>query len=145
MTLLLPQDGSIPIPQPGPVSQPYWDGCAAHELRFQRCSECNGATHTPAMLCAVCASRDLRWERSSGVGEIYSWTVVGRPATPAFVTPYVPIVVSMAEGWNILSALVGCEPEAVAIGLPVEVVFHTGAEGFTLPYFQPSGSVLPKA
>jgi uncharacterized OB-fold protein len=45
--------------------------------------------------------------------------------TPAFVTPYVPIIVAMEEGWFILSNLVGCEDDAVAIGLRVEVVFHS--------------------
>ena len=144
MTILLPQEGSIPVPQPGSFSQYYWDGCAEHELRFQRCGVCNGATHTPAVLCAECASPDIHWERSTGIGEIYSWTVVWRPATPAFVVPYVPIVVTMVEGWNLLSSLVGCEPEAAEIGMAVEVVFHQGAEGFTLPYFRPVGELLPK-
>ena len=145
MTILVPQDGAIPVPQPGAFSRYYWEGCAEHELRYQRCGECNGATHTPAVLCAACASLDIHWERSAGIGEIYSWTVVWRPATPAFVVPYVPIVVTMLEGWQLLSALVGCEPEAAEIGMAVEVEFHRGVEGFTLPYFRPVEKLLPKA
>jgi hypothetical protein len=72
------------------------------------------------------------------MGEIYSWTRVWRPVTPAFVTPYVPIIVTMDEGWFILSNLVGCEDDAVAIGQRVEVVFHNsgGADDIVLPYFQ---------
>jgi uncharacterized OB-fold protein len=80
----------------------------------------------------------LEWVDSSGRGEIYSWTRVWRPVTPAFVTPYVPIIVTMEEGWFILSNLVGCEDDAVAIGQPVEVVFHNsgGTDDIVLPYFQ---------
>jgi uncharacterized OB-fold protein len=50
----------------------------------------------------------------------------------------VPIIVAMEEGWFILSNLVGCEDDAVAIGLRVEVVFHSsgGADDIVLPYFQ---------
>ena len=99
MTVLKPQEGDIPLPVPGVVSRTYWEGCAAGELRFQRCGQCGGATHTPAVLCAHCTSTDLRWEVSSGRGTVYSWTAVWRPQTPAFEVPYVPLVVEMEEGW----------------------------------------------
>jgi hypothetical protein len=44
----------------------------------------------------------------------------------------------MDEGWFILSNLVGCRDDAVAIGQRVEVVFHNsgGADNIVLPYFQ---------
>ena len=103
MSLLLPQSGDIPLPQPGPISEPYCQGCREGVLRFQRCLDCSAPTHTPALMCAVCASRSLVWVDSSGNGEIYSWTRVWRPVTPDFVTPYVPVIVAMEEGWFILS------------------------------------------
>ncbi len=52
MTLLQPQTGKVPVPHPGTLTQPYWDGCARHELLFQRCGVCGHATHTPAYLCS---------------------------------------------------------------------------------------------
>jgi uncharacterized OB-fold protein len=137
VTVLTPQTGDITRPVPGPWSEPYWQGAAVGELRFQRCRTCGGATHTPAALCAHCAGRDLAWEVSSGLGEVYSWTVVWRPVTPAFEVPYAPIIVDMAEGWRMLSALVDCEHDAVEIGMPVEVLFHPIGEGLALPYFRP--------
>jgi uncharacterized OB-fold protein len=138
VTVLRPQGGDIPLPVPGPVSTPYWEGCAAGELRYQRCRACGGATHTPAQLCSHCTSTDLEWVASSGRGVVYSWTTVWRPQTPAFEVPYVPLVVEMEEGWWMLADLVGCEHDEVRIGLPVEVEFFAHPGGITLPYFRPA-------
>jgi len=49
----------------------------------------------------------------------------------------VAIIVDMLEGWQILSNLVGCEHDAVEIGMRVEVEFHEMEGDFTLPYFHP--------
>ena len=138
MTILEAQSGAIRSPHPSPLTQPYWDGCARHELLFQRCGTCGMATHTPAYMCAHCASQDLSWVHSGGLGEIYSWTTVWRPQAPTFQVPYVAIIVEMDEGWQILSNLIGCEPDAVEIGTRVEVVFREMQGGFTLPYFRPA-------
>jgi len=127
MSLLSPQAGDIPLPDPGPISAPYWQGCREGVLRYQQCLDCGAPTHTPALMCAACTSMNLEWVDSSGLGEIYSWTRVWRPVTPAFITPYVPI----------LSNLVGCEDDSVAIGQLVEVEFHHsgGPDDIWLPYF----------
>ena len=103
MTILMPQTGDIPRPYPTVVSAPYWEGCARGELLFQRCADCGGITHTPAVLCAHCCSRALSWEPSAGTGTIYSWTTVWRPQTPAFSIPYTAVIVDVDEGWQMLS------------------------------------------
>lgn len=137
MTMLRPQTGPITKPSPGPISEPYWEGCRAGELRFQRCDDCGAATHTPAVLCANCASTALHWEVSTGLGAVYSWTTVWRPVTPAFEVPYQPVLVSMDDGFWMLACLVDCDHEAVTSGMRVEVVFHPLDDGFVLPYFRP--------
>lgn len=137
MTLLGPQTGAIPRPHPSPTSQPFWDGLARGELLFQRCDDCAGSTHTPAIVCAHCGSRALAWVPSSGHGSVYSWTIVWRPQTPEFSVPYVPIIVELEEGWHMLSNLIGCEHDAVHVGLAVAVAYHPLADGVTLPYFRP--------
>ena len=137
MTMLRPQTGAITRPSPGPISEPYWEGCRVGELRFQRCDDCGGATHTPAVLCAHCSSSALHWEVSTGRGTVYSWTTVWRPVTPAFEVPYQPVVVAMEEGFWFLSCLVDCDHEAVHEGLEVEVMFHALDDGFVLPYVRP--------
>ena len=137
MSLLRPQTGPIERPSPSEFSGPYWEGCAAGELRFQRCSDCGHPVHTPAAVCSACGSVRLVWVASSGRGVIHSYTIVWRPATPAFVVPYAPVVVEVEEGWHLLTALVECDHDDVAIGSPVEIVFRPLADGFMLPYARP--------
>jgi uncharacterized OB-fold protein len=139
MTLLVPQTGSIPLPFAAMISKPYWDGCAQDQLLVQRCRDCGGVIHTVALICAHCCSRALDWEQSTGLGTVISWTTVWRPPTPEFIVPYTPVVVELSEGWQMLSAITGCEHDAVQIGMPVEVWFHplTGGNGTKLPYFRP--------
>jgi uncharacterized OB-fold protein len=105
---------------------------------FQRCADCDGITHTPAVMCAHCVSRNLTWERSAGTGAVYSWTTVWRPQTPAFTIPYTAVIVDVDEGWQMLSNLIGCEHDAVDVGMRVEVEFHPLNDEITLPYFRPS-------
>ena len=47
---------------------------------------------------------------SGGVGEIYSWTVVYRPVTPEFEPPYAPAIITLDEGYQMLTNIVGCGP-----------------------------------
>jgi uncharacterized OB-fold protein len=138
MTWLEPPTGEIAAPFPTVLSKPYWDGCARSELSFQRCEDCGGATHTPAVVCAHCTSTALRWEVSSGRGTVYSWTTVWRPVTPAFTAPYVVVIVDVEEGWQVLANLIDCEHDAVHVGLPVTVTFHARPDGAVLPYFRPA-------
>lgn len=136
MTSLRPQSGPIAGPEPSVFSRHYWDGCAAGELRFQRCGECDAAVHTPAAVCSSCGSPDLHWEVSSGRGSIHSLTIVWRPATPAFEAPYAPAIIELEEGWFLLTSVIDCDTDAeeLAVGAAVEIVFHPLSDGFVIPY-----------
>jgi uncharacterized OB-fold protein len=138
VTTLQPQSGAIPPPTPSALSRPFWDGCNRGELLFQRCDDCGRATHTPAYICAHCASSALTWQASAGTGSVYSWTTVWRPQMPAFEVPYVAVIVELDEGWHFLSNLIGCTVDDVEIGMRVEVEFHAVDGGFQLPYFRPA-------
>ena len=139
MSTLEAQQPGIPAPRASRLSQPYWDGCAAGELLFQRCDTCGTIPARPASVCPHCHGRALSWERSSGVGSLYSWTVVWRPQHPAFRVPYAPAVVELEEGAFLMTAMIGCEPEDLRAGMRVEVEFHPADAEMTLPYFRPAG------
>jgi uncharacterized OB-fold protein len=137
--LLAPQAGELPHAEPGPVTRPFWDGCAVGELRFQRCRDCRAPQFPPAEFCRRCLATDLAWERSAGTGTVYSWTVVHRPVTPAFRVPYAPAIVDLDEGYQMITNLIGLRPDAISPGLPVQVEFHRTGAGLHLPYFRPRG------
>ncbi|MBV8979882.1 MAG: OB-fold domain-containing protein [Acidimicrobiia bacterium] len=135
--MLEPQPVGIPVPNPSPASKPYWEGCARGELRYQRCDECGMIALRPATICGNCLSRSLSWARSSGRGSLYSWTVVWRPPRPSFTVPYAPAIVTLDEGFRMMSSIVGCEPDGLAADLPLTVEFHPASEDIFLPYFRP--------
>jgi uncharacterized OB-fold protein len=128
----------IPLPQPTELSRPHWDGCREGVLRVQRCDDCGEFVFIPKPVCGGCLGTNLSWVESSGRGTLYSYTVVHRPQQPTFEVPYTVAIVELEEGWHMLSNLIGVEPEAVTIGMPVEVTFERMSDEITLPYFRPS-------
>jgi uncharacterized OB-fold protein len=138
VTLLIPQPEGIPVPRPSPHSRPYWEGCRRRQLLVQRCAECSFRGLSAFTVCARCRATSPVWEESAGQGSLYSWTVVWRPPDPTFVTPYAPAVVHLDEGFFMLSAVIGCEPEALHEGLRLAVEFHPASDEITLPYFRPA-------
>ncbi|WP_233266987.1 Zn-ribbon domain-containing OB-fold protein [Tomitella fengzijianii] len=80
----------------------------------------------------------MAWKVSAGSGIVYSHTIVHRPQTADFVVPYAVAIVSVDEGFHMLTNIVGCAPEDVAIGMAVEVVFDRSPVRAALPYFRPA-------
>ncbi|MBL7489411.1 OB-fold domain-containing protein [Frankia sp. AgB1.9] len=127
----------------GAASAPFWAGCDAGELRFQRCRACGRADLPPAEHCRECLSGDQAWEASAGLGTVYSWTVVHRPVTPDFAAPYAPVIVELDEGPLLVTNLVGCPPARLRVGLRVAVLFHRAGAGPALPYVHPVTHAIP--
>jgi uncharacterized protein len=136
VTSLRPQSGPVPHGQ-SQVSHPFWEGCRSGELRYQRCAACGLSNFPPTEHCRQCLGSDLAWTRSDGVGEIYSWTVVHRPVTPEFEPPYAPAIITLDEGYQMLTNIVGVAAEDLAVGARVQVEFHAVGADLTLPYFKP--------
>jgi uncharacterized OB-fold protein len=142
VTILRPQPMGVPAPVPSLFSAPYWDGCAVGELRFARCHHCGQAVADAPRICWRCHHRELRWEVSAGRGRLYSWTIVWRPQTPEFEVPYAVAVVTLDEGVEVVSSVVGCEPGDLVEGMALDVEFHPISETLMLPYFRPVGPAL---
>lgn len=137
MTALNPQPKGIPTGTQSKAAAPYWEACGRGELLYQRCAACGEVNMRPARVCAACGAAELSWERSSGRGKLYSWTVVWRPQHPTFQVPYAPAIVELDEGFWQMTAIVGCEPDDLREGMPVVVEFHPASDDVTLPYFRP--------
>lgn len=128
-----------PVPVVNPWAKPFWD--AAREERFiiQKCSDCNEFVFYPRIACPHCFSDNMDWVEASGKGTVYSYTIVENNSPSAFINdiPYVVAVIKLEEGVQMLSNIVGCDPEEVKCDMPVQVTFEKLNDEFTLPKFKP--------
>ena len=92
----------------------------------------------PRETCRDCGSFEWSWERSSGRGTIFSWTVIHRALHPGFADslPYAAVVVELDEGVRLVSEVVDIDVDDLALGLPVEVFFDDVSSEATLPKFK---------
>ncbi|MCA8929647.1 MAG: Zn-ribbon domain-containing OB-fold protein [Alphaproteobacteria bacterium] len=127
-----------PVPAIDPDSAPYWEGAKAGKLMIQRCKATGQAFLYSRQLVPGVVESEVEWIEASGKGTIYSFTVARRPAGQAFadVTPYVIVSVELEEGARVMSNLVTDDPDSVAIGQPVEVVFDAVTDDLTIPKFK---------
>ncbi len=131
---------SKPIPTPTLETAPYWEGCRRHQLRIQRCANCHQYQFFPRICCAKCFGKQVDWVIASGRAKILSFTIVRRPVSPANEVPYVVALVTLEEGPQMMTNIVGCAPEEVMIGLPVEVTFEDWSDTISIPKFRPGQS-----
>ncbi|MDE0884418.1 MAG: OB-fold domain-containing protein [Myxococcota bacterium] len=129
---------SLPLPVLEGHSADFYGFCKEGELRFQRCDGCGAWRHVPRELCAECGSWEWTWTLSSGKGEVFTYTVVGRALHPAFddSVPYAVSVVEMEEGVRVLSRVADVEPGELEIGMPVQVDFEAVTDEISLPIFR---------
>jgi len=84
-------------------------------------------------------------------GEVHTFTVTHQNGVPLFrdALPYVLAYVELEEGPRLMTNIVGCEPAAVSIGMPVVVDFADVADAsarelgelggvFAVPRFRPA-------
>lgn len=100
----------------------YERGLAEGELRFQRCLHCERAVFYPRVLCPFCGGRRLAWETSTGEGVVYSTTTVHAREQD----PYNIVLIDLAEGFRMMSRVIGTPSQQVRIG---ERVIFAVAEG----------------
>ncbi len=135
-----------PLPRPDDATEEYWQGCREGELRMQRCKPCGHLRFPPRPMCPRCQSFESGWVPVSGRGTVYSWVVAHPPLLPAFAdrAPLAVLLVELEEGQDlrIIGNLMGEGPEmregheAIAIGMPVEVVFEEVAPDVVLPQWR---------
>ena len=129
---------NLPLPYPGPDDKAFWDGTRRHELLIQRCTGCGTLRFWGKPMCAQCNSFDSEAVPASGRGTIWSYTTTYHGWSRAWkeAVPYTVVVVQLEEGPRLTSNLVDAAPEAIRVGLPVEVVFDDVTADTTLPKFR---------
>ncbi len=88
-----------------------------------RCSGCGEHFYPPRHICLNCYHEELDEVALSTRGELRSFTIarVALPGT-AMTPPYVIAQVWLPEGVAVATVLTDVDPEAVSIGMPLELV-----------------------
>ena len=133
------------------LNRPFWEACAAGELRMQACQRCGHVRYPIAPICPRCLFDGYEWRRLSGRGEILSWVVFQRAYNKAWedAVPYNVVLVQLVEGPRLFSNVVPLPRTDLHVGMSVRVVFDR-VEGVAVPRFEPadrrlSGPARPRA
>lgn len=123
-------------------TQPFWEATKEHRLLLARCADCAHARMPPTPFCPRCQSQRIVWSALSGLGTVYSYTVVNRAILPDMdaYLPYVPAVITLdgADGVRLISNVVDVEVQAIAVGMRVQVVWDDApSQGVAVPRFAP--------
>jgi len=133
------------VPRPTPVGDDaqFWAGLRDGRLLLQRCEDCGALRHPPRPACARCGSTASTWSPAAGTGEVWSFTVIHGPTLPEFVerTPYGAVVVRLDEGVFLVSNLVDCPIDELAVGVAVTFAPTRIDDELTLPTFRRERSV----
>ena len=132
---------SYPVPEPTPVSQPFWDGLAQHRILVQYSPSSQRYVFYPRVLAPGTLADDLEWREIDGAGTLYTFTIARRPTGPPWqdALPQLLAVVQVDAGPKFSTELVDVDPGDIRIGMRVQPVFYDLAEeGITLLKYRPA-------
>ena len=88
-------------------------------------------------MCCHCWSDRVRDLPIRGQGTVWTFSVVQKNRTPAFVSrgAYVVAVIELPEEVKVISNIVGFDPGSISIGMPVELAFAVAEDGSQIPVF----------
>ena len=139
---------AIAIARPTPVadslSQGFWDAASRGELAIQRCAECKLYQHPPRAQCRGCGGGQVAYERVSGEGKLWSWTLTHRSVLGGLdaALPYTCMIIELNEQPElfVISDLIGREElrGQLKVGLAMRAIFPPTSDGPVLPQFEPA-------
>jgi uncharacterized OB-fold protein len=114
------------MPEPTPVTQPFWDGLREHRVKIQYSPSAGRYVFYPRVLAPGTLADDLEWREVSGAGTLYTFTVADRPTAPpwADALPQLLAIVELDEGPRLSSEMVEVAADALRVGMRVRAVFQ---------------------
>lgn len=134
----------MPANRPQPYLMPeaefFWSSGADGVLRIQHCDDCDSLVHPPKPVCHYCRSTNQSVVEVSGRGTVVGCTVNHQQWLPMFTPPYVVASVVLEEDHRVhlTTNVIGCDPDDVVVGMPVQVEFEQDGE-LWFPLFRPTG------
>jgi uncharacterized protein len=129
---------SIPAPAVTPETAAYWEAAAKGTLLVRVCRACGQCHHYPRTICPFCYSDRTEWKEACGRGVIYSYSVMRRAPQP-----YAIAYVTLEEGPTMMTNIVDCDFDALAIGDRVRLVMQPSDNGQPVPMFVPAAALRP--
>ena len=123
---------TLPAPTPTPETEAFWAATREGKFLVKTCKECQRAHWYPRALCPFCFADATEWREASGKGRIYSFSIMRRAPQP-----YAIAYVELEEGPMMMTNIVGCDFDDIAIGQAVRVDLREAEGGFRVPVFTP--------
>lgn len=96
----------------------FREAMAAGKWRIQKSPSTGAYVYYPREIAPGSGADDLEWVEPSGLGTLYSYTIVNRRAEQG--GPYNVILVDLDEGPRMMARLEGVENDAIEIGARVK-------------------------
>ena len=129
------------VPRPTLEDREFWEGARRGELRIQHCSTCGKHQHYARMLCSHCGHDTVAWVTASGLGTVYSFTVIRQQGVPPFNEriPFVVATVDLDEdGARVIAAMPSLAPDDAQIGMRVRAEFRAATDEVGFVDFAPA-------
>lgn len=130
-----------PLPALTDLTRPFWAAAKAHRLVLQKCANCATFQFFPKPWCIECGSRELPWVDAKPTGSVYSFTIARTVGMnlPGWQKdlPLTMCLIDLDDSARLYGQLLDCAPDAIAIGLRVQVKFVDLNDDIAVPAFRP--------
>lgn len=116
----------------------FWDHAREDELACERCSNCGELRFPPRPMCPDCHSIEREVVKLSGRATVYSWIRPRHPKPMGFDAPPIAALVTLEEGFRLVTNLIDVAFEDITAGMPVEVTFVPTLKNRKVPVFRPA-------
>ena len=123
----------IPSPPMSVENEAFWAAANEGKLMIPHCKDTGQFFWYPRNLRPFTLSNNVEMVEASGKGTIYTYSVMRR-ANPQYAIAYV----TLEEGITMMTNIVDCDFDSVAIGQLVELDFYETENGQKVPVFKPA-------
>jgi uncharacterized OB-fold protein len=119
-------------------SIPFWDATRERRFVLPWCTACDAAIWYPRPVCPRCHADTVEWRPVANGGVVHAASVhtTPGPGRVADAGPYVVVLIDLDAGARMMSNVIGCAPETVAVGMRVALDWEPLSDGRHLPVFR---------
>jgi hypothetical protein len=126
------KERTIPAPMVNPETEPFWEAAKQGKFLLPHCADTGKAFWYPRQVSPFTLGK-VEWRESKGTGTIYSLSVMKR-APQVYAIAYV----TLDEGCTMMTNIVDCDFDGLAIGQRVQVTWKPAEDGTPYPQFRPA-------